>query len=96
MDIKLNKYYERKYLMSEIGYQQRERHLTMFERETNVKARALKSATKIIESRINNNRLDPNCIETKENIINYITTKYLNEMYDNDKFIEQLKNGFKK
>ena len=95
MVIKTNKYYENMYLMKEISYQQKERDLPMTERESNVKARSLMCANKLIKSKIKNKLIDSECIESKEEIINYITTKYLNEMYDNDKFIEQLKNGFK-
>lgn len=89
--IKVNNLYYETYKNIELGRQQKERHKEITERENNVKLRAIKDAERIIKNAIKNKTLDPEFIRTQEQFKDEYVKKYLEIMYDMDRFINNLK-----
>lgn len=83
-----NKYYANKYLIKEIKAQQLDIGKNIHERETNVIKRALICANNLITSRIKNKRMDDDD-ESKNKIIDELTTEYLKCMRESDKCREK-------
>jgi hypothetical protein len=93
--IKISKRYDDYALQTELGHQQKDKNnnLDLNERENNVKLRALKVAERLIKNAIKNKTLEPEYIQTQEDIKNRYIKKYIDAMYDMDDFI---KNHIKK
>ena len=84
-EVKTDPRFKLKFLIKEVKAQQKDLHKNLLERESNVINRALICANKLIVNRIKNKRMNDDDDESKNKIINEITTEYLRCMRESDK-----------